>query len=342
MNINPMRWLSIAALATMLASCGEEELAPITVSAQEFVMEIEENPEAGLVLGTIMASTNRGELSYEISSQDPANGLVLDPITGELSIGDASLFDFESRQFVTAMVKVSNDDKEDAIIARINITDGIDNPRFESLVGHYPLDVDATDLSSYGNDGVVEGATPTTNNEAQAESALLFDGQDDVVMIPHAAQYNISNEVTISAMVNVAEMKSGTIVRKGANINGTGKAPYTISVSGTGLIVFEVVVDNGETSYDLRGNMYELDEWTMITGVLSGGKMSLYLDGQLVEEGDAPGVLNTNSSPLLIGSRSQSLGNTFAGAIDDVRLYETALTAKEIEELYGNYFLLEN
>lgn len=339
MNINPMKWLAFAAVITMLTACGEEELAPITVSAEEFMMSIEENPDNGFSIGTITASTNRGTLSYEMMSQDPANALLVDELTGEITVGDAALFDYEDREFVTAMIRVFNEDKENAIVARVNIINGIDNPRFESLVGHFPLDVEATDLSTYGNNGSIDGTLPTTDIQGVPGGALLFDGIDDQISIPHAEQYNISNEITVSALVNVTGMQSGTIVRKGPNINGTGKAPYSISVSTSGLIVFDIVVDNGNTSYDLRGNMYELDEWIMITGVLSVGKMSLYINGQLAEEGDAPGVLNTNSSPLVMGSRNQSSGNTLKGAIDDVRIYEVALSGKEIEELYGNYSL---
>lgn len=334
-----MRWLATAAVVTILVACGEDEIAPIQITAQEFVMSIEENPVDGKALGNIIASTNRGDLSYEIMTQDPVNAIVVDPVTGEITVGDASTFDFEERLFTTAMILVSNEDKEKVIVARVNITDGIDNPRLESLVGHYPLDVEANDVSSYGNDGTVDGAIPSTDIQGVPGGALLFDGNDDQVSISHAAQYDFSNEVTVSALVNVSEMKSGTIVSKGAILNGTGKTPYAISVATNGLIVFEVTVDNGSNTYDLRGNTYELDKWIMITGVLSGGKMSLYIDGEFAEETEATGVLNTNSAPLLIGSRTQSIGNTINGAVDDVRLYDAALTAKEIKELYGNYSL---
>ena len=234
---------------------------------------------------------------------------------------------------------VSNEDKEDVIIARINITDGIDNPRLESLVGYYPLDVEANDESPYGNDGTVDGAIPSTDIQGVPGGALLFDGIDDQISISHAAQYDFSNEVTVSALVNISEMKSGTIVSKGAIINGVGKTPYSISVAANGLIVFAVTVDNGSNTYDLRGITYELDEWIMITGILSGGKIYLYIDGEFAEEAEATGVLNTNSAPLLIGSRTQSTGNTINGAVDDIRLYDAELTAKEIKELYGNYSL---
>jgi hypothetical protein len=339
MKINILKSLVLLTVVSLLLSCGEDEIAPIQINAEEFVMSIEENPEDGKALGTIIASTNRGDLFYEIMSQDPIDAIVLDPVTGDLTVGDVAAFDFEERQFTTAMIMVSNEDKEDVIIARINITDGIDNPRLESLVGHYPLDVEANDVSSYGNDGAVDGAIPSTDIQGIPGGALLFDGIDDQISISHAAQYDFSNEVTVSAVVNISEMKSGTIVSKGAIINGVGKTPYSISVAANGLIVFAVTVDNGSNTYDLRGITYELDEWIMITGILSGGKIYLYIDGEFAEEAEATGVLNTNSAPLLIGSRTQSTGNTINGAVDDVRLYDAALTAKEIKELYGNYSL---
>lgn len=339
MKINVLELLLFTTVMLSMMSCGEDEIAPIQISAQEFVVSIEENPEEGKVLGTINASTNRGDLSFEMMSQDPDNAIAVDPITGEITIEDVSAFDYEERLFTTAMIMVSNEGQQDVIVAKVNIEDGFDNPKIESLVGHYPLDVEANDLSVYENDGEVTGAIPMTDIQGVPGGALLFDGNDDQVSIPHAAQYDFSSEVTVSALINVAEMKSGTIVAKGAILNGTGKAPYSISVAGNGAIVFAVTVDNGTTTYDLRGTTYVLDEWIMVTGVLSSGIMSLYIDGELTESAEATGILNTNSAPLLIGSRTQSSGNTMDGAIDDVRIYDVALTAKEVNELYGNYSL---
>ena len=315
-------------------SCGEDEIVPIQITAEEFVVNIEENPEVGATIGTIIASTTRGDLSFEMMTQDPVDALIVDPISGEISVGDATFFDFEERRFTTAVIMVFNEDKEDAIVARVNVLNAFENPKFESLVGHFSLDEEATDLSTFGNDGSVLGAMPTADINGDSSGALMFDGEENMVVIPHKDQYNITSELTVSVLVKVLEKKNSRILRKGTT-NGNNKSPYTISMF-NGVIEFDLAMVNGNgsgnLSYDLQSNMYELDEWTMITGVLSGDKMYLYLNGVLVEEGDAPGVLNTNSDEMFIG-------NSFKGAIDDVRLYDAALTAKEIRELYNNYSL---
>ena len=141
MRMNILKGLVLSASTLMVMSCGEDELAPITITAEEFVTTIAENPEDGALLGDILANTNRGTLSYEIMSQDTDNAIAIDPVTGMLSVGDVSAYDFEERVFVTAMVKVINEGQEKAVTARVNITDGIDNPKSEALIAHYPLDV---------------------------------------------------------------------------------------------------------------------------------------------------------------------------------------------------------
>ena len=119
--------LRVSALATLVLimwSCGKEELEPITISADEFVTEILENPQAGESLGTLTASTNRGALGFEMIMQEPSNAISVDPNTGEISVSDVSAFDYESRLFTTAMIRIFNEDKEIVVVARINILDG--------------------------------------------------------------------------------------------------------------------------------------------------------------------------------------------------------------------------
>ena len=339
MRMNILKGLVLSASTLMVMSCGEDELAPITITAEEFVTTIAENPEDGALLGDILANTNRGTLSYEIMSQDTDNAIAIDPVTGMLSVGDVSAYDFEERVFVTAMVKVINEGQEKAVTARVNITDGIDNPKSEALIAHYPLDVEATDISDYGNDGVITGTTPGTDSQGIPGGALIFNGDSDFIEVSHADQLNISEDISFSAFVRVDEMKTGTILTKGAAINGSGTVPYSISVAGNGLIVLDINMSNGSANYMLRENTYTLGEWTMITGVVQDEVFSLYINGELAESINAPGMINTNSFPLLIGTRSGSVGNTFKGAIDDVRIYDDALSAKEVRELYGNYSL---
>ena len=56
MKINILKPLVLLTIVSLLVSCGEDEIAPIEINAEEFVMSIEENPEDGKALGTIIAS----------------------------------------------------------------------------------------------------------------------------------------------------------------------------------------------------------------------------------------------------------------------------------------------
>ncbi len=125
MKINFLGFLIVSSITLSLMSCGDD-LLPIEVSATEFVVDVAENPQNGQTLGSIAATTNRGILTFEIMSQDPAGALAVTPLTGKISVADASTFDFEERQFITAMIMVANKGAEDAIVARINITDVVD------------------------------------------------------------------------------------------------------------------------------------------------------------------------------------------------------------------------
>lgn len=119
-----LRLSALAAVVLIMWSCGKEELEPITISADEFVAEIVENPQAEESLGIISASTNRGSLGFEMIMQEPANAIAVDENTGEISVLDVTAFDYESRLFTTAMIRIFNEDKEIVIVARINILDG--------------------------------------------------------------------------------------------------------------------------------------------------------------------------------------------------------------------------
>ncbi len=71
-------------------------------------MTIDENPANGQVLGTILASSTQGTLSYSFSSQNPPGAMAIDAVTGELTVADETLFDFESNPNLVGTVAVTN------------------------------------------------------------------------------------------------------------------------------------------------------------------------------------------------------------------------------------------
>ncbi|UXX79967.1 hypothetical protein N7E81_02460 [Reichenbachiella carrageenanivorans] len=78
------------------------------VTAEDFTLTTDENGEADAVLGTIDATGDEGALGYAISSQSQTGALAIDAVTGQLTIGDPAMFDYELTTELTAVVQVTS------------------------------------------------------------------------------------------------------------------------------------------------------------------------------------------------------------------------------------------
>jgi hypothetical protein len=78
--------------------------------------------------------------------------------------------------------------------------------------------------------------------------------------------------------------------------------------------------------------------WFHVTMVHDGVDNIIYLDGQEVNRVPAPGTLNSTARPLGIGSNPIEGMQYFTGALDDVKIYNKALTSAEILMLYEDGF----
>jgi|GEM_PF-3136398 hypothetical protein len=87
----------------------ETEAPEITISVEDFTKTVNEHPEDNYILGKVIAETNRGNLTFVIEEQNPNDAFFIDQSTGELSVKDGSLFDFQTNPELTALVKVSNE-----------------------------------------------------------------------------------------------------------------------------------------------------------------------------------------------------------------------------------------
>tara|TARA_R110002049_G_scaffold87533_1_gene221897 strand:+ start:42161 stop:43300 length:1140 start_codon:yes stop_codon:yes gene_type:complete len=94
----------------------------IETEIQGFTATIDENPTSGISLGTVQA-TGDGTLSYSINSQTPTGALNIDQTTGEITVADAALFDFETNPTITATISVDNSGAIETSSATIDLND---------------------------------------------------------------------------------------------------------------------------------------------------------------------------------------------------------------------------
>ena len=180
------------------------------------------------------------------------------------------------------------------------------------------------DASGLGNDGVASGGPARA--AGHTSGGLSFDGGDDMVTVPSSASLSPTSAITVEAWVRPSQLGGTwrTIALK-ERAGGMCWALYAHDASGAAAHVF--------TSAELRarGDALTTGTWTHLAMTYDGAVLALYRDGALVASSFVSGPIATSSGALRIG------GNTiwqepFAGTLDDLRIYDRALSAGEIAD----------
>ena len=211
----------------------------------------------------------------------------------------------------------------------------------DGLVAYYPFNGNANDESGNGHNGTVNGATLTTDVNGKPNSAFYFDS--DWIAIPNNPDF-IMSSFSIAAWVKW----TGGPMDYGNAIVGNYSGDGSPQQQHYGLRMYSTSPGNGFFYYDdasefdyVQSNLTFNDGgWHFVVGVLSAGASAkIYIDGVL--DGIDTSSIPTKIIPaedLYIGSEIQSVqgdGYPWRGSIDEVRLYNRALSADEIQELYS-------
>ncbi|HEX7901196.1 MAG TPA: LamG domain-containing protein [Planctomycetota bacterium] len=177
---------------------------------------------------------------------------------------------------------------------------------------------------------LVPGLSYNANPGATPRS-LLFDGTNDVVNV---ANFGTFNRTTVAVWIQrVAGGPAGrqTIVSyKESTVGG-----FVLSLNETnGTFNPRLWVHNGGWVFAEQATAIPADgSWVHLAGVYDGANILVYRNGAVVATTAAAGNMTTGVGPVTIGARSSSDQHWFPGNIDDVRIYQRALSAAEIAVL---------
>ncbi len=223
-----------------------------------------------------------------------------------------------------------NDTDADGICNELEVALPVNLPA-NGLVAWYPFNGNANDESGNGNHGVVNGATLTSDRNGNGNSAYLFNGiNNNIVSTPNLPASNSPRTISLWTKTNSSSAGLMSAAAYGSGAGGYVIFPAFI-LNSNGKYYFE----SGSSSNQLFSESSVSDNnWHQITLTYSGQNtpVRMYVDGML----NASSVnldLITENSPFVIGSASWA-DLWFSGSIDDIAIYNRALTQEEITALY--------
>lgn len=212
----------------------------------------------------------------------------------------------------------------------------------DGLIRYYPFNGNANDMVNNQN-GTVNNATLTTDRYNNPNSAYQFNGVNSHIRLPTTGLF--LNNYTYSAWVKLSSypIASGSILAVGTyrpgNSGGGDQVLAYLSNPDRPLIL-----GLGGGSYTSPTNQYlasqkqhvDLEKWYLATITRSNNSFKIYVNCELIDEVSIPPAnlpFYGNNPEALIGMRESSK-NYFSGIIDEVRIYNRALTASEVLSIY--------
>jgi hypothetical protein len=181
-----------------------------------------------------------------------------------------------------------------------------------------------------GHHGTVHGATWA---QGAVGGALRFNG-DDYVEVVDETDFDLTEAITVAAWVNLEAVNADWL-----GIITKGDSTWRLSTFLAERRFHFAVNDLPGSHHSVDGTVrMGLNEWHYLVGTYDGSSIRLYVDG--VEDPASPaayaGPIYTDDFPVWIGANAEQLGRNFIGRIDEVQVYDHALTQTELLDLMAN------
>jgi len=211
----------------------------------------------------------------------------------------------------------------------------------DGLILHFSFDSDesgiVTDMSGNGHNGTVHGATWTSSGSVSG--GMDFDGQNDYISVPAHSQLNPVN-ISLAAWFrpNAGGFNANKpIVQKAYTSHSSPYYQYTIWYFNNGSSEYlQFVCNFGAANASVVVNDCDvaLGSWNHVAGTYDGETMRLYLDGVLIGTNTSPsGDMASYNTPLEVAAypnMPKASNYCFDGAIDELLIYDRALSSNEV------------
>ncbi|MEI8291903.1 MAG: LamG domain-containing protein [Verrucomicrobiota bacterium] len=210
------------------------------------------------------------------------------------------------------------------------------------LVAYYPFNGNANDASGNGNNGIASNIQSAANRFGQASAAYKFNGIQSAGGSQVVVMNNLLNlgqsEYTINFWFESDTNTQAACLFATYNSDTGLGIDFTPQTSLGSVCYF---IGNGTGTWNLAGryglatNQYQLNKWYCATLSKSNVVYSFYINGQLCDKATNASALSYNWNDGIRIGAYQPGSQVFKGSIDDVRIYNRALSTNEVAQLFA-------
>jgi Concanavalin A-like lectin/glucanases superfamily len=205
------------------------------------------------------------------------------------------------------------------------------------IVSWWPGDGNFTDIVAGSNGTPVGGVTFAPSEVGQA---FNFNGVDGAVTAPHNSNQNTGNQIAIEAWVYPRTSGHGRPIlqkRSAANVGG-----YTFETTDTtngpgpsNGLQFVIWINGTQNLLQTPANALTIGTWQHVAATFDGATMKIYVNGVASASLPVAGTIDPVLNPIVIGQNVATTTYDWDGLIDEVSLYNRALTAAEIQAIFN-------
>ncbi|HVV25624.1 MAG TPA: LamG domain-containing protein [Candidatus Saccharimonadales bacterium] len=206
----------------------------------------------------------------------------------------------------------------------------------QGLIGYWPFNGNAKDATPYSNNGIVSGATLTADRFGNANNAYSLNGTSNQIYTSAAGLPQ--QAITVAAWVYMSSFPAPAAGERFVNNNWATAAGGWLLYAwdgGSGPYVVFGVDDASKSAHNAVCNSasFTLSTWHFIVGTYDGSTAKIYQDGALCHTANLSSqTLNTSGN---FGIAAVTGASAVPETIDQVRLYNRALSAAEVQALYN-------
>jgi hypothetical protein len=216
----------------------------------------------------------------------------------------------------------------------------------QKLVAWYPFNNSVFDISGNQNNGKINGGVKaTTDRFGNPCGAMNFNGLDGFVEVPSSNSLESINKLfSVSCWFKISMVPSAggfrwlTIICKGDELTETDNNPQFRMQTFQSTIQSTISINTDFTEYDndFSKHFLQYDKWNFYVLVYDGTNVRCYLNNNKIWEFPYTKSFSPNKAPLHIGKDIPGSIEYFNGSLDDLRIFEDALTENEISKLYND------